>query len=270
MYRMIPTLFVAAGALAACDFGTDVDGGATVDIALATTPSSSATDGAAAAAALGPQPPARSIAVAGTNGTLTIDEIHVIVAEFELEGALSACDVEFDDDDCEEFEAPAALVRIPTDGTALQVATSTVPLGTYSELEWEVEDLDFDDDDDADDEEAEAVRSQIEAIFGAGVWPAEASMAITGSFLPEAAPTALDFTTFFAAEIEVEIDLSPPLELTEEGESRQITILLSPDVWFRNVDGTVLNLAALSGQLVEFEAEFEDGVVEIEIERDDD
>ncbi|MCA1792172.1 MAG: hypothetical protein LC667_20685, partial [Thioalkalivibrio sp.] len=65
----------------------------------------------------------------------------------------------------------------------LLIATATVPLGTYNALEWEVEDLDFEDDDDQ--QETAAVRADIESIFGAGVWPSEASMAVIGSFTAE-------------------------------------------------------------------------------------
>lgn len=254
MYRRILTVLVAAGALAACDDGTGVDDAATVGIAFATTPTTSSAAGSPAS--LATEAPAPSIAVAGSNGTLTIDEIHVIVAEFELEGANA------------DFEAPPSLVRIPTDGTAHEVASAAVPLGTYTELEWEVEDVELDGDDD--EEEIEAVRTQIETAFGPGVWPAEASMVVRGSFLPQGATTATPFTTFFGAEIEVEMDLQPPLILDDEGENRQLTILLSPDAWFRNADGTVMDLAARSGELVEFEAEFENGVMDVEIDIDDD
>lgn len=264
MYRRIFSILVAAGALAACGDSTGVDGGATVDVAFTTT-SSTATAGTSAFDETG-QPSA--ITLPGTNGTLVIETIHVIVSEIELEGTLASCEEGIDDDDCEEVEQGPFLVEIPADGSSLQVASATVPLGTYNELEWEVEDLDFDDDDDQ--QETAAVRADIESVFGAGVWPSEASMAVTGTFLAEGETTPTPFTTFFAAEIEVEMDLVPPLELTTEGASRELTIVLSPELWFLNLDGTVMNLALLSGELVEFEAEFEDGVVEIEIDDDDD
>lgn len=262
MFRKAFIALMVTGAVAACDSGTDVDGAASVGISFTTTSQ------VGGSAALASQESANSLVVTGSNGTLTIDGIHVIVAEFELEGALAACDEAFDDDDCEEVESGPFLAQIPTDGGALNVATAWVPLGSYTELEWEVEDLDFEDDD-FDDRDVQAVRSDIDALVGAGVWPAEASMVVTGSFLADGETTPTPFTTFFAAEIEVEMDLVPPLDLTEEGASRDLTIVLSPEIWFRNADGTVMNLAALSDQLVEFEAEFEDGIIEIEIDDDD-
>lgn len=264
MHRRIFSILVAAGTLAACGDSTGVDGGATVGVAFATT--SSTVAAGTSAFVEGGQPSAFTLP--GTNGTLVIESIHVIVSEIELEGSLASCEDDLDDDGCEEVERGPFLVEIPTDGSSLLVATAAVPLGTYNELEWEVEDLDFEDDDDQ--QETATVRADIESIFGAGVWPSEASMAVTGTFLAEGETTPTPFTTFFAAEIEVEMDLVPPLELTAEGASRELTIVLSPDVWFRNIDGSVMNLAALSGELVEFEAEFENGVVEIEIDYDDD
>lgn len=255
MFRKTLMMLMATGVVAACDSSTDVDGAANVGVSFTT--------------ASQVESSTSSIVVGGSNGSLTIDAIHVVVAEFELEGALAACDETFDDDDCEEVESGPFLVQVPTDGGTLQVATAWVPLGSYTELEWEVEDLDFEEDD-FDDQDIQTVRSDIDALVGAGVWPEEASMVVMGSFLAEGETTPTPFTTFFAAEIEVEMDLVPPLDLNEESASREITIVLSPDIWFRNTDGTVMNLAALSDQLVEFEAEFEDGIIELELDLDDD
>ena len=80
------------------------------------------------------------------------------------------------------------------------------------------------------------------------------------------------FTTYLEAEVEVELELSPPLEVTADGPSRSITVKLDPTLWFSRADGTVWNLAtenyADTQSLVEFEAQFENGAVEIEIDND--
>ncbi len=80
------------------------------------------------------------------------------------------------------------------------------------------------------------------------------------------------FTTYFEAEIEVELDLDPVLEVSGGiVTGGDITILLRPDRWFTRTDGRVWNLADLQDELVEFELEIEDGFeVEIEIDHDDD
>ena len=275
MRRAFIAILLTAATIAGCDDTTGPAGTATVGLAFTTALGSAAST--AEAPSLRASDASYAVTVEGTNGTLTVDEIYVIVSELELEGELAACDSEMDgeDDDgedredCEEFESEPSLVQISADGTPHQVATANVPLGTYTELEWEVEDLDLDEAED-DEEELQRVRADIDAAFGEGVWPAGASMAVSGSFLPAGATEAVAFTTFFDAEIEVEMELNPALVLSDEGASRQLTIVLSPELWFTNSDGSVINLAELSGELVEFEAEFEDGVVEIEHDDDDD
>ena len=271
MHRKILTLMLAVGVAAACDDGTGVEGGANLSIAFATTSSAALSTEAGVSASLVPTT-SHAITVTGTNGTLVIDEIYAILAEFELDGTLAECQNLSDEEaeaeeECDTFEAPPALIQIPTDGNPLQVVNGAVTLGTYEELGWEVEDVSLDEEDE-DAEEIQAVQDQIEAIFGAGVWPAEASMAVIGTFQADGDDTATPFTTFFDAEIGVWIPIEPPIEITEEGSSRELTIVLSPEVWFTRSDGSVMDLAALSGELTEFEVEFEKGVVAVE--HDDD
>ena len=99
-------------------------------------------------------------------------------------------------------------------------------------------------------------------------------MVATGTFTPAEGGDPVPFTTYFEAEIEVELELSPPVEVTADGPSRSIIVRLDPALWFSRADGTVWNLAnenyADTQSLVEFEAEFENGAVEIEIESDTD
>lgn len=272
MNRKILTLMLAAGVVAACDDGTGVEGDANLSIAFATTSSTSLSADAGVSASLVPGT-SHAITVAGTNGTLVIDEIYAILAEFELDGILAECqnlteeEEEEAIEECDTFEAPPSLIQIPTDGTPFQVVSGPVSLGTYEELGWEVEDLSLDDEAE-DAQEIQAVQNDIEAIFGAGIWPAEASMAVIGTFQADGEDTPTSFTTFFDAEIGVWIPITPPIEITEEGSSRELTVVLSPEVWFTRADGSVMDLAALSGQLTEFEVEFENGVVGVE--HDDD
>lgn len=267
---LIPGLLLAA--IVSCDNGTGPDGPANLTVAFATAPATTAAasppssaEGAWSAA---------NVTATGTNGTLTITDIWVVVDKFKLEGADDAClpvddDDEDDDelDDCEEFEAPPALVSIPVDGGALDVITATVPVGTYTKLEWEIEDIDLDDVDE-DEDELSDVAGAIETEFGPGVWPAEASMAVMGTF--DDGETVTPFITFFDAEIEVELGLVPPLAMTEAGASRELTIVLAPATWFQLSDGTVMDLSQFDDQVAELELDFESGIVEIERDDDDD
>ena len=63
----------------------------------------------------------------------------------------------------------------------------------------------------------------------------------------------------------MELDLVPVLTVADGVASRELTILLRPDVWFLRADGTVWNLKDREGQLVDFELEIEDGF-ELEID----
>jgi hypothetical protein len=139
------------------------------------------------------------------------------------------------------------------------IAAGTVPAGTYTELEFEVDDLD-------DDEGAsQDLLSDIRADFPN--WPEDASMIVVGSFTPTDGMSRR-FATYFEAEIEVERSLNPALEVTNDGFSRELIVRLDPARWFENADGTMQDLSQSdfedSGTVIEFEAEFEEGVTEIE------
>lgn len=90
-------------------------------------------------------------------------------------------------------------------------------------------------------------------------------MVVTGTFTPTGGAPQ-NFTVFFDADIEVEMDLVPPLVIDATGTaSRTITINLDPALWFQ-ANGQVLDLSSFNGQTLEFEAEIEDGFVEIEFD----
>jgi len=200
-----------------------------------------------------------SLDVVGSNGTLEISDIRVIVSELELEG----------DADSAEFEAEPTFLDLPLDTTDVApVAAGDVPQATYNEFEFEVEDVDLEENED-DEQALQDLHDQITGDFPN--WPEGASMAVVGTFTPEGGTPQKD-TAYFEAEIEVEREMDPALEVTGEGFSRTLTVKLDPTRWFSNNDGTVWNLPerAAGDELIEFEAEFEDGVTEIEVDDDDD
>lgn len=211
---------------------------------------------------------ATGLSIAGSNGTLVITGITMVVNELELRRASAdSCD---DDapgsDDCEEFESEFFVADVPLGGSAVTVAADRIPKDTYTALEFEVEDLEMDDDDDASDAaRIAAALAQVRARFAD--WPAGASMRITGTFTPTGGD-AQEFVVYFDAEVEVERLLNPPLVVDDAFTG--LTIDLRPDLWFRNMDGTVRNLALshypTTSTLVDLEVEIEGG---IEVEIDD-
>lgn len=205
----------------------------------------------------------------GSNGDLDITAIWLIVEEFELEPVETAdCDDDMGTDDCEDFEQRFLFINVPLDGELVTVATADIPIGSYDELEFEVDNVHVHDDDS--EEDKELIRLLFEEIIpdaGFMDWPEKASMVVIGTFTPTG-EASVPFQTFFEAEIEVELEFATPVVITGEETDPDIIVRLMPDRWFQRDDGTVLNLADLQDQLVEFELEIEDGF-ELEIEIDD-
>jgi len=258
--------FASLLAIAACGDGTGPDTGAAVAIRFGTAGATSASASAGLAMVASAT---QSSVIEGTNGTLEITDIRMIVEEFELEPVeVSDCDVEPEPVACEDFEVSYFFVDVPLTGAPVTVVQENIPAGLYDELEFEVGDVEVDDD------SGEGADASVIAALFATVrgefpdWPEKASMVVVGSFTPTGG-SAVNFRVYFEAEVEVEIDLIPPLDVTEEGVSHSILIELGPRMWFLRGDGTVIDLSEFdfptTGQLIEFELEIEDGF-EIHIE----
>lgn len=274
MTKTILTLLSAVAFLSAC--GDDSTGpgsddsngtGSAVTIkfgAAGSTPSPSASFSRVGAAA--PQ----DLSITGSNGTLAISDIRLIVEEFELEPVeVADCDVEPEPAGCADFKQRYFLIDVPLEGAPLTVVTAAIPAGMYDELEFEVDDVEID----ADDPEEAADAALIQALFAQARaaypdWPEKASMVVVGTFTPADGGDAIPFRTYFEAEIDVELEFTTPLVVTE-GMSEGIVIEVSPSLWFSRADGTVWNLSefnyADTQELIEFELEIDDGF-DLEIE----
>ena len=264
----VAVVMSAALAAAGCDDGMGPGTGAPVAVAFTAasqTGSASMRSGDGWSALLA----AESLTLQGSNGTLVIEELHVIVEEFELDRLDDdACDGIDDDgdsdgvgdDDCEEFETGPIFVNVPLDGGEVVAVNAQVTPDTYDELDFEIEDLD-------DDTGAHVqLLSEIRATFPD--WPRDASMLAVGTFTPTGGE-AIPFRVYFEAEVEIEMDLVPPVTVTE-ADGGTFTVTLDPAFWFGRPDGTVWNLAQLdydaTGSVVEFEVEIENGFVEVEFD----
>lgn len=205
-------------------------------------------------------PSADELSVVGANGTLHIEDIRFIVSEFELEGTGGSCANHDDEDGCEEFESGPFVVDLPLASGVVTLAESDVPAGLYRELEFEVESLGDDDGDDAAERlRSQAVLAELRAAYPN--FPRGASMVVKGTFT-RTGGTPQPFIVYFDAEIEIELDLVPPL--TVPG-ATAVTVNVHPELWFKR--GTqVVDLAALNGRLVDFEFEMESGFGEVDID----
>lgn len=243
---------VAALSLSACDSGGGAPGSDS-PLTVGFQRSSAQSSGTTAAVS---KAPSDSAVVEGTNGTLKITDVRFIVEEFQLKA----------DEDSLDFTASPAFLDLPLDSTDVAVVRDfDVPPETYFEFEFEVDDLDPDEDDSAEEtQRIEELLSQIREDFPN--WPSDASMLAVGTFTPDGGSTR-SFKTFLEAEIEVERELDPPLEVTGEGLSRNLTVKMNPEIWFQKSDGSVIDLSQhqSTDDLLEIENKFKDGVVEVEI-----
>lgn len=208
-----------------------------------------------------------AVLIEGTNGSLRIDDLHLVVAEFELDRLDDdACDAltEAAEDACEEFEAGPFLVQVPLNGGSTVVVSTDVPADTYRRFEFEVEDLDDDEEDPSEAARIQAVLAQIQADIPD--WPKDASMLAVGEFLPAGGGDARPFRVFFEAEIEIERPFEPPMVVTGDEPQHAISVELDPALWFLQGDGTVRDLSLSNGTLVAFEVEIEQGFVSIEFD----
>jgi len=264
-FASILSVLVVGGALFAltgCDStGPSTDDG-TVEVGFATA-SSSTTQSNSTTRLANQSADSDSLVLSGTNGTLKISDIRLIVDKVKLEQNTDSTGAEGDEVEIErevEVERPSFVDLPLQEGEVSPIAAGDVPTGTYTELEFEVDDLD-------DEGASQGVLSDIREEFPN--WPEDGSMVVAGSFTPSNS-TATSFTTYFEAEIEIERGLTPALEVTDEGFSRGLIVRLDPGQWFKTADGTVQDLSKSdfedTGQVVEFEAEFEDGVSEVEFD----
>lgn len=257
--------------LAGCDDGTGVDGPGTVAFTLSAsgggTPMSASrlddtSRNSGPARVAGPP-----MVLTGTNGTLTLDEIRLIVAEVELEGDDDSCEAAGGSDDCADFNAPPRLLDLPLDGQPIEAFVAQVPPGTYKELEFEIEDLEDDEVDAGFRAEIDALRADIVAEFPD--WPREATGLVVGTFT-DGNGAETSFRVFLEAEIEIERDLIPNLVVGDDTPVTDLKVDLRVDSWFERSDGSLLPLHLFdydqTGEVLEFEFEMEDGFSQIEIE----
>lgn len=203
-----------------------------------------------------------TLTIAGEIGTLAITDIRLIVSEMKLK---------VDDDaagEGPEFTTPPSLLDLPLNSAQIAVAAEAeIPEDTYDEFEFAVEDVDPNDED-LTAEEQQHLETLLDSIrIDYPSWPTNASMVAAGTYTPTGGDP-ISFTTYFEAEIEIEMPLNPALEVSADGLSRAITVRLDPAQWLQRTDGTVWNLAEfdylMTQQLFELEAEFENGVAEVE------
>ena len=185
---------------------------------------------------------ATNLVVTGSNGTLNITNVSFIVSKIEM-------DCNSNDSDslpsCADFKAAPSFVKLPFGASGVVAASANnIRAGEYTELEFKIKNLEDDEDDDAlEIAQTVALRTAIRAMHAD--FPDKASMIIEGTFTPVGSMTAVPFRTYFDAEIEVEMNLVPPLRVVESIASRSLSVDVQPALWLKRADGTVIDLSTL-------------------------
>jgi hypothetical protein len=213
--RLLGALALAAAITACSDSSGPANNGPAVQMSIATAP----------ALALAPGMSMSIAPVTYTDGTntLVISQVGMVVEELEIErveGTVTCDDDVVDDDDCEELELEAFLLDLPLSPGATQVITVPVDTGTYDEFEFTVHKPESDGDDDV----FLAAHPDFEGV----------SIRVQGTWngTPFVYETDLD--------AEQEIDLVPPLVVTEAG-ATDFTLFIDLSTWFRAGDSSLID-----------------------------
>ncbi|MDX1672166.1 MAG: hypothetical protein R3211_07475 [Balneolaceae bacterium] len=213
-----------------------------------------------------------TLRISGSNGTLVISDIRFIVEDFELEKADGECEGLPDEDDCEELESDPFFVDLPLEGETIDLGTTPIEPGLYEELEFETDDLEIDEEEDPEEQQQkQELLDQVRSVFPE--WPDSVSMVIVGTFVSTQGDST-DFKTFAEAELEIELEFNPPLEVIDNTINKLVRVNINPTDWFLRPDGTVIDLSQFdfenTGQILEFEAEIENGFKSVEVEDEED
>ena len=147
----------------------------------------------------------------GTN-EIEISEVKFFLEEFELDGTNGTADFELED--LNDF-----IVNLPLDGTPLMITQAEIPVGFYDEFEMEIEKPDSD-----------IIVTDPDFRDETGSY----SVVVKGLFNGE------DFTFRSSEDFEIDVDLNPPLEISETSQSTLVIEIFVP-VWFMGADGMIMN-----------------------------
>ncbi len=160
----------------------------------------------------------------GTN-TLVITEAQMVLREIELERQeVVDCDADPKPAGCEDFETGPVLIDLPLGPGATPTVEVDVPPGTYVEVEFEVHKVSNDDPEDA------AFRQAHPDFLGK-------SIRVRGTF------NGASFTYETDLDVEQELDLVPPLIVSDTTARTNLTIRGVLADWFRSASGNLINPA---------------------------
>lgn len=204
---------VTAALVLACGDGAGPDGDRTVSLSI--------TGGGTPSLAIA----AGDTVVLGGN-TLVLDRVQVVLREIELDRVNDdACDsISGEDDRCQTFATGPVLLDLPLDGSITTVLSMVVDTGTYGELEFAIHKPD---DDTAADLAFLADHPEFTRV----------SIRAQGTF------NGTPFIYETDLNVDQEVDLVPPLVITEFNAPTNLTLRVDVRTWFV-VNGALINPAS--------------------------
>ncbi len=176
----------------------------------------------------------------------SLTEIKLLVEELELESV---------SDDSADFEVEDLIVSLPLDGSPIQLTSQIIPNGMYDEFEMEIENED----------DSSSVSDPDFNENGNSY-----SIVIRGSYNGE------EFLFRSDKDFEVEMELNPAIEISDNTGSTAVSINIDPTGWFVDSQGNSLDPSdPANKELIEnniqnsFEAE-EDNDFDNDDDNDDD
>ncbi|MEX2477795.1 MAG: hypothetical protein WD357_05130 [Gracilimonas sp.] len=143
----------------------------------------------------------------------SLTEIKFLVEELELESV---------SDDSSDFEVEDLIVNLPLDGSVIELTSQNIPNGLYDEFEMEIEN----DDDGNNVNDPDFIKGGDDDGY---------SMVIKGVYNGE------EFMFRTDSDFEIEMDLNPPLEISDASGSPSVAINIDPSGWFVDSSGNTLD-----------------------------
>lgn len=194
---------------------------------------------------------AGSLAVEGTNGTLVLEELHLVVDRLHLATAAGTCRgsnggaaVDTGAGDargrCPGLGAGPVLVDLPVDAVPVRALDGFLPPDRYVHLQVRTTGLGETGRSGAEAGTASLPTRVRDAFPG---WPDQAAIRLAGSFAPADGTGPRPFVTYLRADASVGLDLAPPVNLTAGDRPRGLVVTIDPRAWFAPVDGVVPDLS---------------------------
>lgn len=193
------------------------------------------------------------LVIEGFNGTLTLTDVRIVVDDFELkrQNDIPECSATGQTNVCADLDIGPVIIDLPLSAGATVPADDQVPAGEYEEIEFDVVNLQG---------SASSLLPQARALAGYEDWPAQASIAATGTFRDAQSGQVRPFTVYFdlAAAVELEFRMTVGASGTST-----LTIHVDPVTWL-TFQGGVPDLSAFdyesTGTVASFSFSFQAGL----------